>query len=48
MENIGEIKELCSKMLVNWFLIEKKNSDMKYTSDVKDCLEEIDDFEPVY
>ena len=38
MENIGEIKELCSKMLVNWFLIEKKNSDMTYTSDDEEFL----------
>ena len=33
MENIGEIKELCSKILLDWFLTEKENPDMKYTSD---------------
>lgn len=38
MENIGEIKELCSKILLGWFLIEKENPNMEYTSEDEEFL----------
>lgn len=38
MENIGEIKELCSKILLSWFLIEKENPNMEYTSEDEEFL----------
>lgn len=38
MENVEETKDLCSKLLIYWSLIEKENPDMKYIPEDEEFL----------
>ena len=38
MENVKETKDLCSKLLIYWSLIEKENPDMKYIPEDEEFL----------
>lgn len=38
MSELEEVKQLCSKVFINWFFLEQENPNMDYTSDDKEFI----------